>query len=523
MRLSSRRPTWPYAACGLLAAAAGMAVGHLVAALVDAAASPVLAVGSTVVDATPTPVKEWAVRHLGTADKPVLLASVALVTAAAAAAVGAVSKWRPGLSGALLAALAALAGVAALGRPAATAPDVLPSLAAAAVGVAVLLALHRLLGPHPRRRGSGHESPLDHSAHASGAPGAPPRRTFLLGAAGVTAGAAAAGVLGQQLPTGGTEPAAVSLPAAANPLRPLPTGLEAELEGVSPFRTPLADFYRVDTALAVPRVDARTWRLTVDGDVRQPFTIGLEELLARPLVERDVTLNCVSNPVGGPYVSSARWLGVPVRDLLSAAGVRPGVDQVLSTSVDGMTISTPLEALTDDRDAMVVVGIDGRPLPAERGFPARLLTPGLYGYVGATKWLTRLTATSYAEQDAYWTKRGWAARAEVRTQSRIDTPHGLQTCPPGRMAVGGVAWAQRRGIRAVEVRVDDGPWHRATLGPDAGTDYWRQWYWLWDATTGRHDLTVRATDGTGEVQTQRRAEPFPSGATGYHTIVVSVS
>ena len=261
----------------------------------------------------------------------------------------------------------------------------------------------------------------------------------------------------------------------------------------------------------------------MDGDVRQPFTIGLEELLARPLVERDVTLNCVSNPVGGPYVSSARWLGVPVRDLLSAAGVRPGVDQVPSTSVDGMTISTPLEALTDDRDAMVVVGIDGRPLPAERGFPARLLTPGLYGYVGATKWLTRLTATSYAEQDAYWTKRGWAARAEVRTQSRIDTPHGLQTCPPGRMAVGGVAWAQRRGIRAVEVRVDDGPWHRATLGPDAGTDYWRQWYWLWDATTGRHDLTVRATDGTGEVQTQRRAEPFPSGATGYHTIVVSVS
>jgi DMSO/TMAO reductase YedYZ molybdopterin-dependent catalytic subunit len=299
--------------------------------------------------------------------------------------------------------------------------------------------------------------------------------------------------------------------------------MEGTVEGVSPFRTPLKDFYRVDTALVVPRVDTSSWRLVVDGDVEHPFTLSFTDLLALPMVEKDITLNCVSNPVGGPYVSSARWLGVRVRDLLERAGVRGGVDQVLSTSTDGMTISTPITALTDDRDAMVAVGIDGRPLPAERGFPARLLTPGLYGYVGATKWLTRLRATSYAEREAYWTKRGWAARAEVKTQSRIDTPRGLATYHPGRLAVGGVAWAQGRGIQAVEVRVDDGPWHRATLGPTGGTDYWRQWYWMWTATKGRHDLTVRATDGTGAVQTVRRAEPFPSGASGHHTIVVNIA
>jgi DMSO/TMAO reductase YedYZ molybdopterin-dependent catalytic subunit len=418
--------------------------------------------------------------------------------------------------------LAALAGAAALARPAAAPPDALPSLAAALVGGATLAGLRRLLRTAGPRERATHDSPLDHTAYATGSAGTPPRRTFLLGAVGATAGAAAVGALGQQLSTRNTAPSSVTLPRPTNAPPALPTGMEGTVEGVSPFRTPLKDFYRVDTALVVPRVDTSSWRLVVDGDVEHPFTLSFTDLLALPMVEKDITLNCVSNPVGGPYVSSARWLGVRVRDLLERAGVRGGVDQVLSTSTDGMTISTPITALTDDRDAMVAVGIDGRPLPAERGFPARLLTPGLYGYVGATKWLTRLRATSYAEREAYWTKRGWAARAEVKTQSRIDTPRGLATYHPGRLAVGGVAWAQGRGIQAVEVRVDDGPWHRATLGPTGGTDYWRQWYWMWTATKGRHDLTVRATDGTGAVQTDRRAEPFPSGASGYHAIVVNI-
>jgi DMSO/TMAO reductase YedYZ molybdopterin-dependent catalytic subunit len=523
MKLADRRPLWPYAACGLLAAAAGMAAGHLLAAWIAPSASPVLAVGSTVIDATPTPVKEWAVQQLGTSDKPVLLASVALVTAVAAAAIGLASARRPRTAATLLVVLAALAGAAALARPSAMPADALPAVAAALVGVATLVGLRRLLPRAGAPESATHDSPLDHTAYAAGAAGAPPRRTFLLGAVGVTAGAAAVGALGQQLSTCSTAPFSVSLPPPTNTPPALPAGIEGTVEGVSPFRTPLKDFYRVDTALVLPRVDTSSWRLVVDGDVDHPFSLSFADLLALPMVEKDITLNCVSNPVGGPYVSSARWLGVHVRDLLERAGVRSGVDQVLSTSTDGMTISTPITALTDDRDAMVVVGIDGQPLPAERGFPARLLTPGLYGYVGATKWLTRLRATTYAEREAYWTKRGWAARAEVKTQSRIDTPRGLATYQPGPLAIGGVAWAQGRGIESVEVRVDDGPWHRATLGPDGGTDYWRQWYWMWPATKGRHDLTVRATDGTGTVQTDRRAEPFPSGASGYHTVVVTIA
>ncbi len=232
----------------------------------------------------------------------------------------------------------------------------------------------------------------------------------------------------------------------------------------------------------------------------------------------------MSNDVGGPYVSAGRWQGVRVKDLLSRAGIHDDVDQILSGSVDGMTISTPAEALTDDRDALVAVGLDGRPLPAERGFPARLLTPGLYGFVGATKWLTRLTATTYADDQAYWTRRGWATDAPVKTQTRIDTPQGLRTYDPGEIAVGGVAWSQANGgISGVQVRVDDGPWQDARLGPDAGPVYWRQWVWRWNAASGRHTLTARATDGTGRTQTADRADPFPDGASGYHSIVVLVS
>ncbi|MGO4342120.1 molybdopterin-dependent oxidoreductase [Pedococcus sp. 2YAF34] len=516
-----------YAVCGLLAALTGMAVGHLVAAFVDPASSPVLAVGSTVVDATPTPVKEWAVRTFGTADKAVLLSSVAVVTALAALGIGLVARRRPSLAGALVVVLAGLAGLAALLRPTASPVDVLPAFAAAVVGVAVLHGLLRLLPGHraaaSASAGDHHESPLDHSAQADGVPSTTGRRTFLVGAAGATVGAAAVGALGQRLAAAPTLPASVSLPAPASTADPLPTGLDGKVKGITKFVTDPKDFYRVDTALVIPRVDVESWKLEVDGMVERPFSITFDELVKMPMVERDITLNCVSNEVGGPYISSTRWQGVLVRDLLERAGVKQGVDQIFSESTDGMTISTPVEALTDDRDAMVAVAMGGQPLPARHGFPARLVTPGLYGFVGATKWLTRLTATTYAKDKAYWTQRDWATDGRVKTQARIDTPRGLATYAPGRIVVGGVAWAQGRGIKEVEVRVDDGPWQKATLGPDGGTDYWRQWYWAWDAKSGRHDLAVRATDGTGTVQTAERADPFPGGASGYHSIVVIVS
>ena len=521
MKTRQDQPAWPYAAAGALAAVAGIAAGHLTAALVNPDASPVIAVGSAVIDATPTPVKEWAVSTFGNADKPILLGSVGLVTLAAAAGIGLLARRRRGLALVLLVALTGLAGGAALLRPTASSLDVLPGLAAATVGLATLTGLLALVPG----QGAGPLTPLEGTASEAVTPGAPPRRSFLLGAAGVTAGAAVAGALGQKLAANPSVPTAADLPAPQMRLGPLPSGLESRVRGLSPFRTPNRSFYRVDTSLIIPRVDASSWRLEVDGDVDSSFSLTYAELLDLPMIERDITLTCVSNEVGGGYVSSARWLGVRVRDLLERAGIRPGVDQILSTSTTGFTISTPVQALTDDRDALVAVAMNGEPLPARHGFPARLVTPGLYGFVGCTKWLAQLTATSYAKDTAYWTERGWATDAPVLTQSRVDTPKGLSTVRAGAsVPIGGVAWAQGRGIQAVEVRVDDGEWLPATLGPEAGVDYWRQWYLMWTPQAGRerHTLTVRATDTDGQVQTEELATPFPRGATGWHSVVVFV-
>ena len=314
----------------------------------------------------------------------------------------------------------------------------------------------------------------------------------------------------------------VVLPAAQDGAGPFPRGLEAEYDGISALRTPTDDFYRVDTRLTVPTVGVDDWTLTIDGDVESELTFTFDELAAMPLIERDITLNCVSNAVGGPYISSARWLGVRLTDLLDRAGVGGGADQVLSTDVDGFTISTPLEVATDGRDAMVVIGMNGGPLPRERGFPARLLVPGLYGFVGGTKWLTKLTLTTYDAEKAYWTERDWAVDAPVKIASRVDTPKALASLDAGRVVIGGVAWAQRRGIGKVEVRIDDGEWQAAELGPKVTVDYWRQWYLEWDATSGRHDIAVRATSEDGEVQIEERADPFPDGSSGWQSIAVIV-
>jgi DMSO/TMAO reductase YedYZ molybdopterin-dependent catalytic subunit len=319
-------------------------------------------------------------------------------------------------------------------------------------------------------------------------------------------------------------PENITLPPPADPARPLPAGLDRTVPGITPFVTPDGSFYRVDTRLDVPVVDSSTWSLDVDGMVERPFSVSFADLLAMPLVERDITLTCVSNSVGGPYVGGARWLGVPLRDLLDRAGVRAGADQILSTDVGGMTISTPLALATDGRDAMIAVGMNGSPLPREHGFPARLVVPGLYGFIGATKWVTRLTLTTYAGHDAYWTKRGWATDAPIRISSRIDTPRPLQRLKAGDVVIGGIAWAQESGgVAKVEVRIDGGPWLPAQLGPTGGDDYWRQWFHRWSATPGEHLLSCRVTDGDGRVQSAARALPFPSGSSGLQSISVSVA
>ncbi|HYN95339.1 MAG TPA: molybdopterin-dependent oxidoreductase, partial [Pilimelia sp.] len=283
-----------------------------------------------------------------------------------------------------------------------------------------------------------------------------------------------------------------------------------------------ADFYRVDTALTVPRIDAASWRLRITGMVDRPLELSFAELLARPLMERDITLNCVSNEVGGPYIGTARWLGAPLAPLLRAAGVRRGADQLVARSAEGMTIGTPVETILDGRDAMLAVGMNGEPLPLVNGFPVRMLTPGLYGYAGSCKWLVELELATFADFDAYWVRRGWAARAPVKTASRIDRPAPFAVLSPGQATVSGVAWAQRRGIGAVQVQVDDGPWADAELLPVPSVDTWVQWRYTWRATSGAHALRVRAIDGRGDVQTATRARPFPDGATGCHTIAVTV-
>ncbi|HAP77262.1 MAG TPA: hypothetical protein DCR14_14400, partial [Acidimicrobiaceae bacterium] len=314
---------------------------------------------------------------------------------------------------------------------------------------------------------------------------------------------------------------AVRLPAAARPLAMAPTTVAVDASGVTPFFTPNADFYRVDTALEVPQVPTDGWTLSISGLVDRPLRFTYEELLSRRLVEEDITLTCVSNTVGGKLVGTARWLGVPLRDLLDEAGVKPEADQIVGRSVDDYTAGFPVAAAFD-RPALVAVGMNGEPLPIDHGFPARLLVPGLYGYVSATKWLTEIELTRFSDFDQYWVRRGWDREAPIKTMSRIDTPRSLTSIPAGAFAVAGVAWAQTIGISAVEVSFDDGPFVEAELGDELNENTWRQWRIVWDAKPGRHRITVRAIDAAGGMQVEERAEPFPNGATGWMSIVVDV-
>jgi DMSO/TMAO reductase YedYZ molybdopterin-dependent catalytic subunit len=390
-----------------------------------------------------------------------------------------------------------------------------PSLLAAVVAVAVLLGLLTLRGPL-RARGR--------TSRADDSPDPASRRRVVLGLGGAVLVAGALGQLGRRLTAVRGRAEDVTLPAPADPAAPFPRGVDRVVAGITPLRTPTRDFYRVDTRLDVPVVDSSGWRLRIDGDVRRPITLGYDDLLALPMIERDITLTCVSNSVGGPYAGGARWLGVRLTDLLERAGVGGRADQILSTDVGGMTISTPLALATDGRDAMVAVGMNGAPLPRAHGFPARLVIPGLYGFISATKWVTRLTLTTYADHEAYWTRRGWATDAPIRSSSRIDTPRPLARLEAGEIVVGGVAWAQDGGgVERVEVRIDGSAWQPARLGPSAGEVYWRQWFHRWDARPGDHTLSCRVVDGRGRVQSPVRANPFPSGSSGVHTIAVTVA
>ncbi|MFS0913262.1 molybdopterin-dependent oxidoreductase [Microbacterium sp. 179-I 3D2 NHS] len=498
------------ALAGVTAALLGVGLSEFVAAVVEPGASPFAVIGGQLIDLAPSWAKDAAIALFGTGDKIALIVGIALVLTVVAALAGVVELRRPSLGATILGALGALALVAAMIRPGSGPFAWAPGLVAGTVAVIAVRMLVRRLRP------TAGFDPADDD-----------RRRFLVWTAGVAAVGVVALIAGN-VARGATRSieavrTALRLPAARQPAAEVPAGAELDLPGLAPVVTSNEDFYRIDTALIVPRVDPADWSLRIHGMVEREVRLTWDELIALPLRESHVTLACVSNEVGGSLIGTALWLGYPVRDLLARAGVDADADMVLSTSTDGFTASTPLEALTDDRDALLAIGMNGEPLPIEHGFPARLVVPGLYGYVSATKWVTQLEVTRFDRASAYWTTRGWSERGPVKLQSRIDVPRRGERIDAGDTVIAGMAWQQHVGIEGVEVRIDEGPWRRAELATAISSDTWVQWSLGWTAESGRHTIECRAIGSDGTTQTSEPAAPVPDGAQGWHRLEVTVA
>ncbi|SDL59487.1 DMSO/TMAO reductase YedYZ, molybdopterin-dependent catalytic subunit [Lentzea albidocapillata subsp. violacea] len=479
---------------GLIALVTALAAGHLVAAFVGLSASPYLAVGNAAIDLTPSWLKDFAVTTFGTADKLVLLICMGVVLVGIGIGAGLASRNGPA-PGTLVAVLLGFVGVAAV----VTRPDVgqlavLAPVASTAAGVYAFRYLHREAEENESRRG------------------------FLI-TAGLAVFAGVAGQLfGSRTDVEGSRQAVGDLtPKVRAP--EIPLNADFVKDGTPSFITSSKDFYRIDTALSVPRLRAEEWALRVHGMVERPMVLTFEEIRSRDLVEETVTLTCVSNEVGGPYISTANFVGVRIGDVLREAGVKAGADQLFSTSDDGFTAGSPLDYVLET--GLIAIGMNGEPLPAEHGFPARLVVPGLYGYVSATKWVTDLNVTTFAKDQGYWIPRGWATRAPIKVSSRIDRPTRMGRVQ-GRVVVAGTAWAQPKGVARVEVRVDGGPWQEAELGADVSDTTWRMWRVELDLGRGSHAVECRATDKSGFTQDQARLDPVPDGATGWHSVTFTV-
>ena len=499
---------------GLVTAGLAVGVGELAAVWSGPQTAPAIAVGSAAIDLTPTPLKEFAVRNFGTDDKLVLLTGIYATLALIAVAAGILALRWLGVGVALVAVFGAVGAWAALSRPVARGGDLWPSILGGSAAVAAMVLLVR----------SYQSTRVVVAAESDAAAG---RRRFLALATGTAAAAAASGLVGRVVVNErydvAVKRARVRIPAPATRAPAIPAGVHPNVAGLSSFITPNSDFYRVDTALVLPQVDPDAWTLRIRGMVDHPLELTFADLLARPLTEHDHTLSCVSNEVGGPYVGTARWIGAPLAALLREAGVQRGADQLIGRSIDGMTIGTPVESVLDGRTGLLAVAMNGEPLPIAHGFPCRMLVPGFFGYVSATKWLIDLELTTFADYDPYWVQRGWSKTAPVKTASRIDVPKPFARIPAGPVTIAGVAWATHRGVDAVEVRSDSGPWHLARLAQTDGPDTWRQWTCELNLAPGLHKLEVRATDATGAVQPEQRADPFPNGSTGWHSVVITVN
>jgi DMSO/TMAO reductase YedYZ molybdopterin-dependent catalytic subunit len=506
---------------GLVAGAVFLAVAELAALVFARTASPILAVGAFVIDIVPRPLKELAITTFGEYDKIALLVGLGLAVVIASAIAGVLQYVRPHLGAIAIGLAGVLSGAAIVTRAEATVLAYLPPILGTVGGVAILVMLSRRLRAWREETlaPAVPENPADRPGYD--------RRRFLLGTTIAGASAVVVGIAGRTVSavTSSAEAIrkAVKLPSPRSTVT-IPSGAEFDVRGLSPLITPNKDFYRVDTALTVPTVDPETWRLVIDGMVDQRVELTFQDLLDMGLDEYAVTLTCVSNEVGGGLVGNAIWQGVPLRDVLKMAGPSSDADMVLSQSVDGYTASTPLSALTDDGiDAILAVAMNGEPLPPEHGFPVRMVVPGLYGYVSATKWVTELKVTTFAADEAYWTPRGYSAEAPIKFASRLDTPKSGTPVEAGKVPLAGVAWAQTVGIERVEVSVDDGEWMPAKLSNPINEDTWVQWMLEWDATPGTHYVAVRAVNKNGDLQIEERAPIAPDGSSGWQRSLITVS
>jgi DMSO/TMAO reductase YedYZ molybdopterin-dependent catalytic subunit len=492
-----------------------------VLALFFGLSNPLIVVGSLVIDLAPPGAKSFIISIFGTNDKVFIIVLLFVLVLVLAVVVGILQRRRPPFGYTLYLLVVLVALLAATTRANASIADVLPTVGGALFGTLVLRVLLRRLEAwrlaatrKPARSKSG--VPLVE------------RRSFLQLAVGLGVASLVVGA-GAQLVTSTTSAVAavrkkIVLPKPSVTAPPIPASAELTVPGISPYIVPAAEFYRIDTALQVPSIDPTTWKLKIGGMVEKEIEITFAELLKLPLEEHIVTLTCVSQEVGGNLIGNALWLGYPIRHLLARAKPTAGADMVLSTSIDGFTAGTPLSVLQDDGTAAILaVAMNGDPLPLEHGFPVRMVVPGLYGYVSATKWLVELTVTTFAKDQGYWTPRGWSAMGPVKLSSRIDTPQDGRTVSAGTVAIAGVAWHQHVGIAKVQVQIDDGGWQDAMLATVVTVDSWLQWSFAWSATKGNHKIAVRAIDEKGQVQTSALADPAPNGSTGLHTIEVSVS
>ncbi len=540
---ASRSADIAAAAAGAIAAGVAIAVAELIAGLVAGAPSIIIAIGDLIIALQPPGAKDLMVTLFGDLDKPILLGSIAIGALLVAAALGVAARrrWTIGVIGFLVAGGVAL--VAALRQPLTSSVlAVITIVVAIGIALAVLRMLLSYTAPAwqpasarvpgsaaPGATGAGSTGGAAAYVSADDAMAAMPdwdRRSFLLAGGGVAAGAVVAGVVGRSLlqaqPSGPTVGAL--LPPSTGAAASLPPDTALPVDGITPIVVPNGRFYRIDTALSVPRVNVDTWNVTVKGMVDNQIVLTYDQLQAMPLFDQYVTIACVSNEVGGNLVGNALWTGVRLKDVLQSAGVQAGATQIVGRSVDGFTVGFPTEwAMDPAREPMIALGMNGVPLPAEHGYPARLIIPGLFGYVSATKWLSEIELTTLEAFDAYWVPLGWAKEGPILTQSRIDVPRNDASVAPGRVTVAGVAWAPDRGVDAVEVQVDDGAWMPATISKALSDATWLQWMIDWDAPAGQHTISVRATDGTGTIQTADRSRPAPDGARGHHTITVNVA